>query len=279
MKRYGSETFKGDFGLAIHTNEHVPIHWHSFYEIELCLNGTGVQYLNGTETDVETAVITLLTPNDFHRIESSGGEITLFNLFFYNHVLSQDMINLINESAPPFCVKLDGGEFSRILYEMKELKNEESATDKFHLRALKSRISSLCIDIIRKAVSERKSGTDTVQLKRETKTFKLITLEIIPYINDHFKEAPTRDDIAAHFHLNRSYFSEIFKKNLGLSYSEYLTNVRMGEAMRSLKYTDRSINEIMSEIGYSSPTAFYTQFKRYFGMLPGDVRRFGYEYE
>ncbi len=279
MKRYGSETFKGDFGLAIHTNDHVPIHWHSFYEIELCLGGVGVQSLNGKDTVIEQGVITLLTPKDFHRIESDTGEISLFNLFFYSHVLPQDMINLISESAPPFFAKLEGDEYARVLSEMNELKKEETIGDKLHLRALKSRISMLCIDIIRKAVSERENGNMTAILQNETKTFKLITFEVIPYINEHFKEAPTRNEIAAHFHLNPSYFSEIFKKNLGLSYSEYLTNVRMSEAMRSLKYTDRSINEIMSDIGYISPTAFYTQFKGYFGMLPGDVRRLGYEYE
>ncbi len=279
MKRYGNETFKDDFGIALHTNDRVPIHWHSFYEIELCVSGEGIQYINGVAGKIEKGTATFLSPKDFHRIEVTDSPIRLLNFFFYGYLMTSYMLNLISESKPPFCVTLEGEEYEKMLSRIYELQDEEKKSDAFHARSVRCRIEAIAIDIMRMAMKRRDDNSETSLSVKESKTFSMIVKDAVPYINEHFADCPSRDEMAERLHLNPSYFSDLFKSRLGISYSEYITNVRMSEAMRLLKYTDKTVNEIMAEVGYHSPTAFYRKFKECYGMLPGEVRRNGYEYE
>ncbi len=280
MRRYGISNHKKDCGVSVHKLDVTePIHWHGFYEIELCIQGEGTQYINGVRQRAEKGVIVFLSPKDFHRIDVVRGELKLFHCYFYDHLLTQNMKNLMTQYQPPFCVKLNEKEYDRLCMKLEELQEEEFMADAFHNRSLKCRIESICIDIIRSALKSRTDKAEVPLSIKESRTLNLIMQEVIPYINEHFAEAPSRDDMAKKLHLNPSYFSDVFKKRLGISYSDYITNIRMSEAMRLLKYTDKSIHAIMTEVGYHSPTAFYKKFKEYFDILPGDLRRSAYEYE
>ncbi len=78
--------------------------------------------------------------------------------------------------------------------------------------------------------------------------------------------------IANLLNMNYSYFSKVFKDNMGMNFSEYLTRLRMEEAKRLLKEPDYKVLDVSSRLGYVNPKNFTRAFKNYVGYSPKDYR-------
>ena len=96
--------------------------------------------------------------------------------------------------------------------------------------------------------------------------------QLSSYVEMNFQQFLSRGDLAAHFRLNASYVSQLFQKNSGLSYCEYLRTLRLNHARRLLQASDYSIDEITAQCGYISSTSFITAFRKRYGVSPGRYR-------
>lgn len=83
----------------------------------------------------------------------------------------------------------------------------------------------------------------------------------------------TREDIANHVYLNPDYLTRIFKKETGLSISDYLMQQRIEYAKKLLRTTDQSVSEIALTSGYSNLSYFSTTFKKMAGTTPVEYRK------
>jgi len=90
----------------------------------------------------------------------------------------------------------------------------------------------------------------------------------IEYIRNYFGSDITRLSIAEYVHLNESYFSELFNKEVGQSFSNYLTMVRIEAAKKLLINSELSISEISFKVGYSNQSYFAKLFKNITGRTP-----------
>lgn len=95
-------------------------------------------------------------------------------------------------------------------------------------------------------------------------------------------EALTLDDTSQHFSvddlaekcaLSRSQLHRKLKQLTGLSTTEFLTNIRMNAAYKTLKSSDLSISEIAYQFGYSDPAHFSKLFKKQFNETPSEARK------
>jgi len=93
------------------------------------------------------------------------------------------------------------------------------------------------------------------------------------YIKAHYGENISIGDIAEQEGFNVSYFSTLFKKETGSTFSEYLTNVRMDEAKRLLKETNLSVALICRAVGYSDTKHFTATFRKLAGIKPSEYRK------
>ena len=94
------------------------------------------------------------------------------------------------------------------------------------------------------------------------------------YIADHYSESTLSvDEICSHLGVGTSYFSSVFKKETGVSFVTYLTEVRMNEAQRLLDTTDEKSYIIAGMVGYEEPNYFSYVFKKHFGISPSKYRR------
>ena len=75
-------------------------------------------------------------------------------------------------------------------------------------------------------------------------------------------------DIAKNFGLNKSYFSQVIKSEMGMTPNDYLSFFRMEESCRLLIQTDKSIKEIAVLVGYENPLTFSRAFKNIHGVSP-----------
>ena len=105
-------------------------------------------------------------------------------------------------------------------------------------------------------------------------TTKKLAADAKQYIADHYSESKLSvDEICAHLGVGTSYFSSVFKKETGMSFVTYLTNVRMTEAQRLLDTTDEKSYIIAGMVGYEEPNYFSYVFKKHFGISPSKYRQ------
>ncbi len=95
----------------------------------------------------------------------------------------------------------------------------------------------------------------------------------IDNIYHHLYEPISVDDIAQRVGLTRSYFSVLFKREVGMPVSEFIREARIDEAKSMLRLTNHSLLEISSFLAFNSQSHFVSVFKSMTGMTPGAYRR------
>lgn len=96
--------------------------------------------------------------------------------------------------------------------------------------------------------------------------------KIACFIADHYTEPLHIDDIAQVVHLHPNYAMTLFRKHLGLSIIDYMTQYRLAHAQRLLITSNANASAIALEAGFGSVSRFYTAFKRAYGQAPGAYR-------
>ena len=97
-------------------------------------------------------------------------------------------------------------------------------------------------------------------------------MEIVDYINDYYQQDITLTSIAEKFFMNPSYLSDLFSKKLGVTFSNYLTNIRIEKATQFLIYTDYTLETIAEKTGFNNYRKFIRAFKRIHSITPTEYR-------
>ena len=93
------------------------------------------------------------------------------------------------------------------------------------------------------------------------------------YIDLHFKEGLTLEQLAEEVHVNKYYLAHAFKREYGVSPMNYMTSRRIEESKYLLAETDLSTSHISQLLGFSSPSYFSQVFRRTLNMSPMEYRQ------
>lgn len=96
---------------------------------------------------------------------------------------------------------------------------------------------------------------------------------VLDYIHKNLTRNIGRSEIASALYLNPEYLSRLFKREMGVGLSEYLTQERMALAKALLKDTSFPISIVASRVGYVNFSHFAKVFKQEFGISPSEYRR------
>lgn len=96
---------------------------------------------------------------------------------------------------------------------------------------------------------------------------------VLRYIEAHFKENITLDQLAELTHLNKYYLGHVFSQEYGISPINYLISRRIGESKMLLADTNHSLSQISHMMGFSSPSYFSQSFRRMEGISPLEYRK------
>lgn len=94
----------------------------------------------------------------------------------------------------------------------------------------------------------------------------------LQYIEDRYQEKFSLQDIADHVHFSAPYFSKVFKKEIGVTFTKYLTNVRIEKSKQLLKNTDMPLSDIPALVGFEEQSYFTRVFRATTGISPGKYR-------
>ncbi len=97
--------------------------------------------------------------------------------------------------------------------------------------------------------------------------------QINNYIYTNYDQPISMKELSEKLYLSNGYLSRFFKKNYGMSFASYLTNVRIYHAADELLYTDAPITRIAYNNGFNSAALFNKAFKKAYGITPSEFRK------
>lgn len=118
------------------------------------------------------------------------------------------------------------------------------------------------VDRLVKYISQTRSNTERSE----------ITL-VKHYIADHIQENITLDKAAKLSNISKCYFSSIFKKQVGESFTDYVNKVKMEKAKELLLESDLRTYEVAERVGISDESYFSKLFKKYIGITPSEIKK------
>ena len=99
-----------------------------------------------------------------------------------------------------------------------------------------------------------------------------IILQAKDYIDQHYSEKIVLSELATSLGITPNYLSSLMKRQLGMTFSEYIMSVRMEQASKLLSTNNLRINEVAAKVGYENLFYFSKLFKRFYGLSPRDFR-------
>ena len=96
-------------------------------------------------------------------------------------------------------------------------------------------------------------------------------LEMLAYIKNNYQEKIAISDLTGKLAYSESMLNKKFKKEVHITFNEYLNRYRINKAIDLLENSDYNITEISYMCGYSSAKYFARVFKKYLGMSPSDL--------
>lgn len=97
--------------------------------------------------------------------------------------------------------------------------------------------------------------------------------DAIQYINEHFAENITVQHVAERSFMSPSHFQRLFKKTTGVTFMQYLQNIRIQRCCELLKSTQIPIQEAANQVGYQDMKFFHALFRKKTGVTPRQYRR------
>ncbi|MCU6794942.1 response regulator [Paenibacillus sp. WQ 127069] len=98
-------------------------------------------------------------------------------------------------------------------------------------------------------------------------------IQMVKYIDNNYQHKLYLKDLSVKFFVNQVYCCQLFKKVLGKTFSEYVTELRIKKACELLKHTELSIEEITTKVGFSDYYYFNKVFKKQCGITPTKFRK------
>lgn len=99
------------------------------------------------------------------------------------------------------------------------------------------------------------------------------TYACICYIREHTHEPVTVNSVADHIHRSRSYTSQIFRQELGITIGAFITRCKLEDAKSLLRHSQKSLSEISNYLCFSSQSYFQNVFKKKYGITPLQYRK------
>ncbi|WP_136607866.1 helix-turn-helix domain-containing protein [Paenibacillus dokdonensis] len=244
----------------------VEVHWHEFFEMALVLEGSGTHVLNGKSMPLEAGSLFLVTPADFHEIIPDPGRvIVLYDVVFTQHMLRQELFQWLFQSSTERVYDLNEQEWKAFRAEFDRMWEESEQRQTGSDWVAQGALERVLIDLARLGTSEGQDYPAGGHLHPSIRA-------AVTYIQHHFREPLTLHHVARHAGLSDSYFSECFRKQLGLPFQVFVQEQRLQFASSLLRLTELPVTEVCFASGFRTLNHFERAFKKKYNRTPRELR-------
>ncbi|WP_152392379.1 response regulator transcription factor [Paenibacillus guangzhouensis] len=115
-------------------------------------------------------------------------------------------------------------------------------------------------------LSRRKPEYETKETTNET------FMSILQYVHENYRSTITIQSLTQKYYINPNYLSQLFKKEVGETFTSYMTRLRINNACNLLEQTNLRVTEIAEKVGYQDYFYFTRMFKKITGHTPTQFR-------
>lgn len=236
-----------------------PLHYHPSYEVFIAVKGTTTLLVDDKLLPVNEKEIVLLKPDIIHK--NVGENLhDRYSIHFTNEYLtsyfSDKIAKLLTEPFNNNKITVVDNIFKIILNLLERIKKNPRYA---------------CIhtaEIITFLTDENNlQSTDTNIPQQKT------TDIILEYIRRNSENISGLDDIANSVHISKQYLCHIFKKETGVTVSDYLNSIRINKACEMLRQSNDSITQIAISCGYNSTPYFCRVFRNIMKVTPKEYKK------
>lgn len=278
-------------GLPIHIRRYQKpnftsgLHCHDSIQINYIVHGSSLHSINNSSHDLVKGDIFVIPPYVPHNLTFKKDcdceviELEFLPEFVFGGTSSMENIETIFDFAyiEPFLVSecdvrprlnLTGKAQTDVEAMFSSLLSEYTERKSSFLLAMKATVLSLLVYVSR-LFQEDISDSESRQLFDR---HRVAISSAISYINENFTEDISIEKVSRVAMLSQSYFSYLFKNMTNKTFVEYLNELRIQEAMKLLKNTNKRVVDICFESGFKNVNHFNRTFKSYSGISPMQYR-------
>lgn len=258
------EIFPDEWELTLRRvtlNEEYSLHCHDFFEIEIVVDGVGIQSLNGKLHELKRGSVYIMRPSDFHSV-SVTEPMTIYNIMLDDVLLSNTLVYSNIGSFDELIAFFEGEELDRLISQTELLFHEHQNALEMKSAVIRNLLENIIIAVIRKNKGHSRYDKLDIPVRKA-----------LSYIQLNFKNELSLKDVAGIMNFTPAYFSDWFHKNTGKTFTEYVNSLRLSYARRLLITTDYPITEICFSSGFSSVSNFLKEFKSKYSKTPSELRK------
>ena len=247
-----------------------PIHYHPEYELNLVLNTEGKRIIGDSIKEYKEQDLVLIGSNTPHAWTGEDGKAHVITIQFHTNFLSDK--SLRRNIMSPIKEMLDrsklGINFSAEVTASMIDRIERLTTS----RCFDSLLDFLSI-LYDLSISRNQNTLSSASYIGSIAPFKSKRIDAInAYLYDNISRDIRISEVAELVNMSPSAFSHFFKKRTQRSFSEYLSDLKIGHAAKMLIETDNNISEICFDCGFNNLSNFNRTFKNQKGCTPREFR-------
>lgn len=265
MERYER---KEKVRLEVESEVEVREHFHQDIELIYVLEGSLTVEIGDKNICMNAEDIYIINANKRHSLH--GSQDVLFARLMIEYQLISDIINSVDIIFWCDSTKDKDERYDELRALLKKflnhyLKNRGKTASFGHISICYQLLELLSVHFLVQIAD--KENMD------EKDRFDERILKINNYIRANYNQQISLKELSEKLFLSSGYLSRFFKKNYGMSFAEYLANIRLYHAVDELIYTDIPITRIAYDNGFASVTVFNKAFKKAYRETPSAFRR------
>ncbi|WP_367568483.1 helix-turn-helix domain-containing protein [Lacrimispora sp.] len=253
--------------ITLNSIKNIKPHTHSGLECILLLKGRLQVEINGDFYNMLPDDIILINHRDIHACHGEYNNLAIM-LYIEEEFLKEECGEILKSS---FCcnsiLQPDFDKFheiKRLLTQMLlvQVKNEKGANLEIHALLFRFLVTLMQRFQVEggQALPGQAQGKESIS-------------RILDYIQHNYASTITLTDAARQLYMSPQYFSKYFKNKMGISFLQYLNQVRLEHAVVSLIGSSKPVIKIAMEHGFANAKAFSAAFQKQYGKAPGEYRK------
>lgn len=239
----------------------IDSHSHTFCELFFVKSGCGEVIIGKRKYKINQGDIVICNPKHLHMERAIGdAELVIYviamNYFKLPHY-SQNVIPTKNHNPI-----IPTNEYYDMVLDFFELIEKEVKEKEIYCDTFTKGILITLISLILRLQNIEIGLTDETPFSKAK-----------DYIDEHYRETITLDDLCEKVFISKFYLSRSFKEHIGISPSQYIQYKRMEEAKILLKSDELSIKKIAQKVGFIDEHYFSVRFKNYEHISPSEYRK------